>query len=415
MKVLMVSEPGDNGVFRYVEALVSFLVEQDINVHLAYSDRRSSRQLPELVRFVEQHGGDTLNLGVSNRPAPADLGALRALHRLVRSVRPDIIHSHSSKGGALARLLPFCGIRARQIYHPHAYAGMRPQSRLGRTFFDAVEFALGHCGLTINASPDEQDYARLTLHLPATRTRCIPNGIDTRQFTPATPAAKRALRRARGLPVDALILGTLGRASPQKDPLTLYQAFVLALERQPHLLLYHLGRGELDAQLDEFIRRQRMQGRIIRQAHDDFPVDFYRCLDGFALTSVYEGFSLAAIEAMSCDLPLILSNAPGNHTLLELPLSHLTAAPPGDVVGFTLAINQWAAVRRHAGGWASNHRATAIREFDSRCNFQRVLEIYRSLLASGPLALGAPPREQNGIPPRRPAHRRKDHPTPSPN
>ena len=45
MKVLIVSEPGVDGVFRYVEALCHFLVGEGVEVHLAYSDRRGSDRL----------------------------------------------------------------------------------------------------------------------------------------------------------------------------------------------------------------------------------------------------------------------------------------------------------------------------------------------------------------------------------
>jgi glycosyltransferase involved in cell wall biosynthesis len=378
LTVLLVSEPGIDGVFRYVEGLAHFLMEQGVRVHLAYSDRRGSAALYQLVGHVRQQGGETLNLATGNAPQPADVRAWFALLALVRRTRPDIIHSHSSKAGALARSLALLGIRIPQVYHAHAYAGMRVQSRAARLLYDGIERMLGHLSLTINCSHDEQDYARGRLRLPAVRTRCIPNSVDTQRFTPPVNGQKADLRELFDLPARALILGSLGRASAQKDPLTLYRAFALARETEPDLVLFHLGRGELDAELDRFVREHDLQAHIIRRDYLATPVDFYRCVDGFILTSRYEGLSLGALEAMSCDLPLILSEAPGNDGLIKLPLSHRWSAPAGDVAGFARAIRDWAA-RCRAGATPSNHRTTALTRFDLRTNLTNVLTVYRQL------------------------------------
>ncbi len=376
MKVLLVSEPGVDGVFRYVEALAHYLVAQGVRVHLAYSNRRGSDRLGRLIEFVGDNGGATLNLATGNRPALSDLRALAALYLFVRRVKPDIIHSHSSKAGGLARLLGAMGIRAQQVYHPHAYSGMQPRSGLARLVYDGIERCLGPRGLTINCSEDEQTFAREQLRLSINRLNFIPNGIDTRHFSPPAAAQKYSLRQTLGLPPDALVLGAMARTAPQKDPMTLYHAFAEALRRDPQLVLYHIGRGEMDEEIRTFVANAGVGHRIVRRDYLATPVDFYRAVDGFVLTSIYEGMSLAVLEAMACDLPLILSDAPGNREFARLPLSHLHTAPIRDSSAFADAIVRWAAERR-AGERTSNHRALAVERFDSRVCFARVLELYR--------------------------------------
>jgi len=383
MSVLIVSEPGMDGVFRFVEALVHFLVGQGVQVHLAYSDRRSCDRLVHLVDFVRDSGGATLNLGTSNRPGWSDLPALHGLRRLARQVRPEVIHSHSSKAGALARVLPWLGVRAVQVYHPHAYSGMRPQPALSRVFYESIERLLGYSGTTINCSDEELIYAHRRLQLPPARTVLIHNGVDTAVFRPPAPREKRELRREFGLPEDGLVLGTLGRASQQKDPLTLYRAFALARDRRPDLTLFHLGKGELDPDIEQFAREKQLHSHIRRLPYLGTPADFYRAIDGFILTSLYEGMSIAALEALSCNLPLILSEAPGNYSLIRLPLSHLWSAPIGDVARFTQSILDWAAACNDTVvAQSSNHRATALAHFDCRKNLPRLLAFYRQLTAA---------------------------------
>ena len=96
MNVLQVVEPGVDGVFRHVEGLTQFLSSRSLRVSLAYSDVRGSEGLRRLVREVEAHGGRTLNLEVGNKPGPRDVIAALKLRQLIREVRPDIIHAHSS-------------------------------------------------------------------------------------------------------------------------------------------------------------------------------------------------------------------------------------------------------------------------------------------------------------------------------
>jgi glycosyltransferase involved in cell wall biosynthesis len=389
MTVLIVSEPGMDGVFRYVEALIHYLVAQGVRIHFAYSDRRSCDQLVTLVDYVQQCGGHTLNLATGNRPAASDLPALLALRRLARKVRPDVIHSHSSKAGGLARLLPLLGVRTVQLYHPHAYSGMKPQPPLSRLLYDGIERLLGHTGLTVNCSEEEQNYALRHLGLPHTRSVFIVNGVDTALFRPSSPREKRELRREFDLPEHALILGSLGRASAQKDPLTLYRSFARALEREPDLILFHLGAGELDAELDRFIYERGLQKSIRRLRYLSTPADFYRAIDGFILTSLYEGLSIAALEALACDVPMILSEAPGNYSLIRLPLSHLWSAPIGDAEGFARGIVRWAATCRESIAVRTlNHRAAALAHFDARISLARVLALYQHLTA--PAAIHSP-------------------------
>jgi glycosyltransferase involved in cell wall biosynthesis len=387
MKILLVSEPGLDGVFRYVEALAHFLIAHGTEVHLAYSDHRSGEALPRLVDYVRQHDGATLNLHVGNRPALAsDWHALRALHDFVVRVRPDVIHSHSSKAGVLARAQPLLGTRLPQVYHPHAYAGMRPQSPLGRLLYDGIEAVLGRAGYTINCSEDEYRYARRRLRLPSTRCQPIPNGVDTRQFAPAAPADKAALRHKFGLPAKTPVLGALGRTCVQKDPVTLYRAFARALAANPELVLLHIGTGELDHELHRFVRSQGLQNRIVRRTYLARPLEFYQAVDGFILPSVYEGLALAALEAIACDLPLILSDAPGNRNLMKLPFNQLWTAPVGDVGGFAHAIIDWAASRyRWSSAPRSNHRRIARETFDHQVGFIRVLGLYQELIARSSL------------------------------
>ena len=124
MRVLIVSEPGEYGVFYFVDDLIRYLLQQSVQVDFAYSSVRSGSALKGLVKSVKEHGGETLDLGIANAPQLRDLPAFIRLRDLVRRRKPDVIHAHSSKAGVLVRALRMTGIRIPLFYSPHAYYGM---------------------------------------------------------------------------------------------------------------------------------------------------------------------------------------------------------------------------------------------------------------------------------------------------
>ncbi|HEX3730234.1 MAG TPA: glycosyltransferase [Opitutaceae bacterium] len=377
----MVSEPGCDGVFRYVEGLCHFLAGEGVQLHLAYSDVRSSDALPHLIAFIERQGGATLNLRISNRPSAADLPAFWRLHRLVRAVRPDVIHSHSSKAGALARGLAYAGIRAVQVYQPHAYVGMRPDPGRIDFAYNAVESRLGRGAHTLTCSSGERTFALETLRLRPERLHQVRHGVDLQKFRPPSPEEKAQLRASFGLPADAPVLGFLGRSSPQKDPLTLYRAFARAAAAEPRLQLLHVGSGELDPEIERLSAEFGLAARIVRRPYLAAPADFYRVVDGFILPSRYEGLSLAALEALASDLPMIPSDVAGNADMLALPLSHAWTVPAGDVEAVTLGIEAWLDGWRHPSH--VNHRQIAESHFNIPRQLGAILGLYRSWVAGG--------------------------------
>ncbi|MBX7209247.1 MAG: glycosyltransferase [Verrucomicrobiaceae bacterium] len=380
MRVLLASEPGVDGVFRHVEALAHFLLARRHQVHLAYSDVRGSDRLARLVADVTAAGGGTVNLRVGNAPGPHDLPALAELLRVVREVRPDVIHAHSSKAGALVRALRLLGVGQPLFYTPHAYYGMAGGSGIKARVFNAVECVMGRIGTSITLSDGEAAFARRTLHIPQQRLRLIPNPVDTHSFVPAAPEVKRRLRKELGVPDGAPLLGSVGRLAFQKDPVTLYRSFAVALKKDPGLWLYHLGDGELSTECARLAEELGIAGRIIRRTYLSEPLSFYRAIDGMILASRYEGLSFAVLEALACDVPVILSEVPGNLDFIQMGLSHCWSAPKEAPDQIGAAISQWVADLPMAR--ASNHRQTAESRFSQEACFGALVAEYAKQAAA---------------------------------
>jgi len=320
-----------------------------------------------------------LNLQVKNTTQLQDIPACIRLLDLVRRTRPDVIHCHSSKAGILGRVAGFfAGISV--VYTPNAYYGMRDGTAWLTIFFNFLERVFACCGHTVNVSRDEARFAREILHVPPHLQSIIPNGVDTACFRPADLPAKLSARKRFGLPEDAFIIGTLGRLSFQKDPLTLLEAFARLARNRSDVFLAHLGTGNLVPTFDARLSDLGLASRYRRIDYLSEPSAFYHALDLFALSSRYEGLSIAVLEAMASGLPLVLTDVPGNRDFFDLGLSHLTSAPPGNPLTLAKALEQ--AIDSIRSTKVTNHREIAMRSFSEDLCFEKILVLYKTLVAN---------------------------------
>ena len=368
MRVLIVSEPGEYGVFYFVDDLIRYLLKQSVRVDFAYSSVRSGSGLRSLVNFVREHGGETLDLEIANAPQPSDVPAFIRLREFVRRRKPDVIHGHSSKAGVLVRALRMTGIQIPLFYSPHAYYGMGGRPTPMKLLARITEKALSSVGKTILVGHSEARYAAETLGIHPDNRLIVQLGVNCQQFRPASQQARGRLRRELGVPEGALLLGTTARYSLQKDPLAMHRTVRSLLQRLPKLWFVHVGQGELWQQVDALGASER----IIRLRSISSMQGFYGALDGFLLASRYEGMPRAVIEAIATNLPLILTRAPGNDDFVELGLSHVYWAGMGDEAGLAAAIERWAA----ASFVGINHRDIALKVFQSESCYRDIHEEY---------------------------------------
>lgn len=376
MRLLQVIEPGSDGVFRHVEELTLFLLGKGIPVHLACSSVRGSDRLRQLCDEVRNASGLVLDLHVGNAPQSADALATAKLVSLVRHSKSTVIHCHSSKAGILGRVAgALTGVPA--VYTPNAYYGLGKRAGARTALFNGLERLFASLAHTINVSEDEALFARQRLRVRPSRQSVIPNAVDTNVFKPAATDEKLQWRSAKGLPLDSVVVGTLGRLSYQKDPLTLYRAFELFARHRPDVYLAHLGTGELARDCEEWIEQSDLSSRILRIEYSPEPSEFYRALDAFVLSSRYEGLSFAALEALATNLPLVLTDVPGNRDFFKLGLSHVWTAPAENPAGLAQAIGE--CVDSLGSGAPCNHRQIAVERFSEDACFGRILDLYRQL------------------------------------
>jgi len=404
-RILIVAEPGKDGVFHYTRALIESLYREHptVRVDLAYSSRRSGDELPKLVAAVAARGGETFDMNVGNAPEWRDLPAAFGIVSLVRRREIQLVHAQSSKAGGLCRVLRrlvpgFPPV----VYTPHAYFGLDGRRDARALFFNAVERLLSRTGVAIADSPDERNFALEVLGVPPRRIIPIYLGVDIRRFRPPTPEERAAARAEFGFPEGVPVLVTVGRESAQKNYPALYRGLAPVLsDPASNVLFFHAGAGGEALAREWLPPEARARWRGV-----EFVAAFERLLwaaDGFVLASRYEGLSLAVVSALCCGPKVFLSRVPGNKCLARLGFRDISWLDPAGQVGrkkpaeagseldpfgpiFEARID--AAVREWLGGPeplraspAQAQRAQAA--FNSHVQMKKVFRLYRRF-ASGP-------------------------------
>lgn len=142
------------------------------------------------------------------------------------------------------------------------------------------------------------------------RIRYIPNGVNTKHFRPSLD--KKPLRKKFGIPENDIVLLSVGRLTPAKQPFTMIEVFSCLEKKLENVTLCIAGKGELLEATKDLAQRMGLRKVLFlgHVDHDRDLPDLYACSDYYIMTSKYEGTPLTLLEAMASGLPCIVSDIP---------------------------------------------------------------------------------------------------------
>ncbi|MBI5240721.1 MAG: glycosyltransferase [Elusimicrobia bacterium] len=373
MDILMVVEAASAGVGRHVVDLALGLVRGGHKLGLVYSplrmDAAFGRGLDELARL----GAAAASVPMRRAPHPSDLSAALAIRRILRARGPfDVIHGHSSKGGALARLAA-AGLPGARVYTPHAMFTMDESlPAAARWTFRAAERALDRVGHGVILVSDEEKRHALGCGLAPEKLFVVPNGVD-----PAPAAPREPMRRRFGLSAEQVCVGFTGRFARQKAPADLLRAFALLAPQAPQARLAMVGEGPLGPSLREEARRLGLGGKVLWAGILDGR-EAAAAFDVFALPSRYEGLSYALLEGMAAGLPVAMTQVGGAGSVVRDGQEGLVVpvGSPEAMADALLRLVLDAGLRRRLGEAAR----VRVREFSVEKMASRTLDVYGVLL-----------------------------------
>jgi glycosyltransferase involved in cell wall biosynthesis len=300
-RILMVLQPPDGGVYEHVRRLCEGLRARGHEPLVAgppdgQPPALEAEVLPlEMVRAVDPR---------------ADARAVAGLARIVRRVRPALVHAHSSKAGAAARIARAAFPRTPLIYTPHGYAFAGYfESDSERARYRAVERALAPFASIVLCVCEAE--RRLAASVgPARRTRVVHNGIPP--LEPKEPHPALAALRERGP-----VVGVVTLLRPGKGIETLVDALPDVLARHPEASVAVAGWGPDREQLEERARDRGVAGSLHLLGPTDGPMPLLAGADLFVSASWAESFPYNVLEAMAAGLPVVATDVGGTAEAVE--------------------------------------------------------------------------------------------------
>ena len=309
----------------------------------------------------------------------SDLRALRAIVRLLRDQACDILHTHTSKAGALGRLASFFRRPGAVLHQPHGhlfygyYGG--PGSRCV-VLAERVLARLADAQIALTRRGAEE-HLRRGIGRPD-GFHVVRSGIDLRPWR--RPARDReACRAALGIEAATFAIGTLCRLEPIKGVEDLLEAFIRIAPDHALLRLVVAGDGPLRQRLLDRAARSGRSDRIVIDGQWRPPRRVLPALDLFVLASHNEGMSRALVEAMAAGLAIVATDVGGVGEVLEEGRCGILV-PPRDPEALAAAIARLSSDpdRRAALGAAARARALA---FGAGRMGRQVIRLYREVLA----------------------------------
>lgn len=379
-RVLMVVESSSGGTGRHVIDLCQGLAARGCEVHLLFSTGRVDRLFLERLGALE--GVCCTPLPMRTSIHPSDLRAVWAVRRYLYEFGPfDVVHGHSSKGGAVARLAAV-GTRADAFYTLHGLIMMDPGlGRLRRLFYQLIELALSLRTRHIIAVSPEERRAAVRLGLGRSRVVLVPNGVGPSELAPRHEA-----RRAIGAGDGEFVIGFVGRFVSQKAADVLLRAMRPVAAALPGARLAMVGAGPLEAELRGLSEHVGVADKTRWLGERDARA-LMAGFDVFAMPSCKEGLPYVVLEAMSAGLPVVATDTAGAESLVE-PGVNGAVVPCGDHARFAtelIEIGRDPAKRRRYGA-ASLQR---VSRFTIDAMVGRTLAAYTGMLVDEPSAPGS--------------------------
>lgn len=360
--------PG-GGIQIVVRGLIEHLDRREVELCLAVARERGD------LDGLDALPVDVHRLGIGRARGPvARLRTMLRVVRLVRRLRPDVVHVHSGTAW-MGMLASVAAPRRAYVLEQHVAPDSGHHS--GRT--DRLEGAwarwLGVTVLSHSTSVDRE--VRDRWKVPAPRRAMIPLAVDTDLFRPRSRQERAEWRREHGVPEHLTLLVTVGRLVDSKRFDRAIHAVAVARASGQDLGLVVVGRGPMDEQLRALSVDEGVADRVwfIGPRYGEELAAAVGSADVLCSPSEYEGFGLTIIEGMACGIPPVAVAVGGVTDLIEDGVSGVLVDEV-DAVRFGEVANEFARSPVDMAHVAARVRDVAVGRFGVAAFVRSTAEFY---------------------------------------
>lgn len=227
------------------------------------------------------------------------------LKKLLDNNMYDAIHVHENETSYVAlRVAKECGVKCR-IAHSHTTSPTTSiRSEIRRISGCVLNYRYATKVIACGKLAGERVFGKK--HMKSEKAMILPNAIDTELFK-YDEKFRKEIREELSIKDDEILVGMVGRLEPQKNTLFMIKTFLKIHRLNPKIKLVIIGDGIEKEECEKTIKANDMSSYVKLLGKKDDVYKYYNAFDVFVLPSLYEGFPVVAVEAISSGLKTILS------------------------------------------------------------------------------------------------------------
>jgi glycosyltransferase involved in cell wall biosynthesis len=296
---------------------------------------------------------------------PFDIQVQKRIKKLIHQEQIKIIHAHGSRAASNV-LFSARQLKIPFIYTVHGWSFHDDQSYIIRKIRAWSEKLIcRYSNHVICVSKSNADTGRDVFGLISATV--IENGINLERFNPQSHF--NDLRSTFGFSEDDFVIGFVARCTIQKNPVLFLEALKLAHDHNSKIKGLFVGEGDLDGEVDSFIRDHQMNDYLFRSSFRTDVPDILHCIDIYCLPSLWEGLSIALLEAMAMGKAIIATPTDGTKEMIRDGVNGLVV-PFNNVQAVASAVERF-----YSDRYLKNLCSSAARQLiQKRFNAQRVAD-----------------------------------------
>lgn len=249
-----------------------------------------------------------------------------ALYRLIKKNNYRCVHFHFSFPSSLlyGLVTRMTGIKSLITSHASGPARLSGLNKIVQSVSRTIYPWLFTYRLSVSSNAGKWMYGKYSFDV-------LSNAIDIEKFR-FNKDKRVEVRRELSIPIDATVVGHVGRFVPEKNHAFILDVFLSLLSLRPNSHLILVGDGKNKDEVMQIVQSKGLTSRVHIVEKTEHVEDYLSAMDCFLFPSVREGFGLVAIEAQANNLPVVASDTIPAETKASELITYLSLA--GD-------INEW--------------------------------------------------------------------------